>query len=159
MSTDIDTIRSFDREHGAGYWDLEEELGRFYDWNGPTRLYDDMDPQHRLARTPAEYRGIWEPTFNSLQFAEHRVEDGPDVIVSGDLASSWLVFIALLITEDGTRVRLRSTNTLVWQRRAGGWTIVRDHTSSQHIGEDELQRLLTDLPADRAAAAERAAAA
>jgi ketosteroid isomerase-like protein len=154
-ATDVETIRRqhiewifhFDREHGAGHWDLEAELGRFYDWETETRLYDDMDPEHRTARSAQEYRSIWEPTFNTLQFAEHRIAEGPDVRVSVDMATSWLVFIAALVTADGARVRLRSNNFLEWQRFADGWKIVRDHTSSQHISEEEITPLLAELPA------------
>jgi ketosteroid isomerase-like protein len=155
VAADVETIRrqhaewifGFDREYGAGHWDLKAELGRFYDWDAETRFYDDMDPEHRTARSAEEYRAIWEPIFNTVQFAEHRIAEGPDVRVSGDLANSWIVFIALLVTADGTRVRLRSTNLLVWERFADGWKIVRDHTSSQHISEEEVTRLLAELPA------------
>lgn len=154
-STDAETVRrqhldwifAFDRDRGAGYWDLRAELGRFYDWDVETRLYDDVDPEHRTARSAEEYRAIWEPAFNGVEFGEHRIAEGPDVRVSGDMATSWLVFIAYLEVSDGTVVRVRSNNFLEWERFPDGWKIVRDHTSSQHISEEEIEPLLTGLPA------------
>jgi ketosteroid isomerase-like protein len=146
-SQHLDWIFTFDRARGSGHWDLEAELGRFYDWDVETRLYDDMDPEHRTARSAEEYRAMWEPVFNAVEFGEHRIAEGPDVRVSGDMATSWLVFIAYLEVADGTVVRLRSNNFLEWERFPDGWKIVRDHTSSQHISEEQIRPLLAELPA------------
>lgn len=101
----------------------------------------------RLARSAEEYRAIWEPAFNGVEFGEHRIAEGPDVWVSGDMATSWLVFIAYLEVSECTVVRVRSNNFLEWERFPDGCKIVRDHTSSQHISEEEIEPLLAGLPA------------
>jgi hypothetical protein len=46
------------------------------------RLYDDFDPDRRVATTPAQYGGaIWEPNFHRMRYVHHAVDDGPHVIV------------------------------------------------------------------------------
>jgi ketosteroid isomerase-like protein len=137
----------WDKEPGAGHWDFQEIQGSYYNWDLDTlRLYDDMDPEHRVVRTAREYQAIWEPTFNSLRSAVHRLEDGPEITRSGDLAVSRLVFIARLVVADGSIVDIRTHNTLIWRHLGGSWKIVGDHTSSQRIAADEADRLLASLP-------------
>jgi hypothetical protein len=152
---DVATVRAlhlrwlwgWDKEPGAGHWDFREIQGSYYDWNLETlRLYDDMDPEHRVARSVRDYQAIWEPTFNTLRSAVHRLEDGPEIVRSGDLAISRLVFIARLVAADGSIVDIRTHNTLVWRQLGGTWKIVGDHTSSQRIAADEADRLLAALP-------------
>lgn len=74
-----------------------------------------------------------------LKRAEHWLALEPDVVHSGDLASSYLIFLARLTTADGTLVCLRCTNALVWRRTSVGWRIVRDHTSSVALAPDEME--------------------
>jgi ketosteroid isomerase-like protein len=140
----------WDKEPGGGHWNFREIQGAHYDWDLDTlRLYDDMDPEHRIVRSAGEYQAIWEPTFNSLRSAVHRLEDGPEIVRSGELAVSRLVFIARLVVADGTVVDIRTHNTLVWQWLGDDWKIVGDHTSSQRIAADEADLLLTALPGAR----------
>ena len=140
----------WDKEPDAGHWDFRAIQGSHYDWDlGTLRLYDDMDPEHRIVRSARAYQEIWEPTFNSLRSAVHRLEDGPEIVRSGDLAVSRLVFIARLTVADGSVVDIRTHNTLIWQRLGDDWRIVGDHTSSRRIPADEADLLLTTLPGAR----------
>jgi ketosteroid isomerase-like protein len=132
-------LRGWDKEPGAAHWDFREIQGSHYDWELDTlRLYDDMDPEHRVVRSVREYQEIWEPMFNGLRSAVHRLEDGPEIMVSGELAVSRLVFIARLVLANSSIVDIRTHNTLIWQQRGDDWKIVGDHTSSQRIPADEV---------------------
>jgi ketosteroid isomerase-like protein len=140
-------IWGWDREPGQGHWDFYEIQGRYYDrdFDGG-RFYDDMDPEHRVARNVEEYRAIWEPTFNELRAATHRIEEGPEIFGTPELVSSRLVFLARLVTADGSVVDIRTHNSLTWYRFPDGWKIVGDHTSSQVLEPGEADRLLETLP-------------
>jgi hypothetical protein len=143
----IQWIWGWDKAPGAS-WDFRQVQGRFYDWTfDGCRLYDDMDPELRIVRSAEEYRSIWEPVFQAVREAKHGIEDGPEVLVSGDLASSWLVFIARIIAADGSTTVIRTHNSLVWRRSVpDGWSIVGDHTTSRAIGGEEADQLLAALP-------------
>ena len=119
---------------------FEDKFGDFYDWEAQdVMLYDDADPERRLFRLVADYQAAFEPTFNQLKRAEHWFALEPDVVHSGDLASSYLIFLARLTTADDTLVCLRCTNALVWRRTNNGWRIIRDHTSSVTLTPEELE--------------------
>src|SRR5690606_17691746 len=121
-------------------------LRRYYDWTTETRQYDDVDPEHRVATSAPEYRDIWEPIFNRLAFADHRIESEPLVDVDVDLATSWLVFLAHLELADGSTIYNRCRSFLAWRRFPVGWEIVRNHTSSLQLSEEEGVRLFRVLP-------------
>lgn len=147
----VDWVFEWDRPRDAGHWDLERALHRYYDWTVETRQYDDVDPEHRVATSAREYRDIWEPIFNRLAFADHRIESEPLVDVDVDLATSWQVFLAHLELADGTTIYNRCTNFLAWRRFPDGWKIVRDHTSSVRMAETEAARPFAELPGRQAA--------
>ncbi|MFB8282305.1 YybH family protein [Nocardia colli] len=137
----------WDRKQGDPPFDLRAIQGEFYDWEAEDLLlYDDADPEHRVARSAEEYRSLWEPVFDQLVAADHRLADGPHVLVSGDLAVSRLVFIARLISADGTETGLRATSSLTWRCDANGWRIVWDHTTSVPMDGKSLAALMDSLP-------------
>lgn len=137
----------WDKAPDHGRWDFREVQGDFYEWDfDGGRFYDDMDPEHRVARNVAQYQRIWEPTFNEVREATHRMEEGPEVLGTPELASSRLVFVARLVTADGSAVDIRTQNSLTWYRFPDGWKIVGDHTSSQPLETEETDRLLAALP-------------
>lgn len=146
----VDWVYEWDRARDSGHWDLERALHRYYDWMVETRHYDDVDPEHRVATSAREYRDIWEPIFNRLASADHRIESEPLVEVDVDLATSWLVFLAHLELADGTTIYNRCTNFLAWRRFPDGWKIVRDHTSSVEVTAAEGAHLFATLPGRRA---------
>jgi hypothetical protein len=48
----------------------EGTFGDYSQWTGDAVvLYDDFDPQQRVARSAAEYATLWEPNFNALRSA------------------------------------------------------------------------------------------
>jgi hypothetical protein len=109
-------ILNWDRKTPGEPWDFDEKFGRFYDDNANDMvLYDDFDPQYRVARSPGEYSAIWSPPFKTLRTAHHIVIDEPDAIVGQDLATSTLEFGARLEAADGSIVGIRTRSTLVWR--------------------------------------------
>lgn len=134
-----DWVFGWERNPGDAPFSFRDAQGARYDRNSDgVVLYDDFDPRHRVARSAEEYAAIWEPAFRDLRLAHHRVAAGPEVLVSGDLAASWLVFVARLETADGTVTGIRTTTSLVWRRTSDGWKVVREHNSSAVLPPDEL---------------------
>lgn len=124
-------VFGWEREEGDPPFDFPRTFAGFYDSDGTdVRLYDDFDPQHRVATTAAEYGQNFTPAFSAMRYARHEVEDGPHVIVGGDLSASTLVFLARIATAEAV-TDIRTTSSLVWHRTANGWRIVREHNSTQ----------------------------
>jgi hypothetical protein len=67
-------ILNWDRKTPGERWDFDEKFGHFYDYKATDMvLYDDFDPQYRVARSPGEYSAIWSPPFKTLPHcASHR---------------------------------------------------------------------------------------
>lgn len=137
----------WDRAPGDPPFDFRAVQGELYDWTvEDALLYDDADPEHRVAHSAEEYRSLWESVFNRLAIAEHRLADGPHVLASGDLATSRLVFVARLVAADGAETGLRATSSLTWRRSGGTWRITWDHTSSTTLDPATLADLMATLP-------------
>ena len=123
---------------------FRQKLGRYYDFSAKDLiLYDDFDPQHRIVRKAAAYAAIWEPSFATLQMAHHGISFGPYATLSGTIASSTLQFVARLAKKDGTVTGIRTFSSLVWQRGASGWKIIREHNSSVIIPSAEIDAALS----------------
>ncbi len=81
----------------------------FYDFTGGEAiLYDDLAPGQRTALSAHDYGAMIEPLFNALAQAEHAIEFGPSVLVSGRVAATHLVFIARLTTPEGAVSGIRT---------------------------------------------------
>lgn len=137
-------LQGWEYHPGDPQFGFREKLGRFYDWSASdVVLFDDFDPQRRVARTAAAYGAIWEPIFRGNRSARHTVSDGPDVATgTGDLAASSLEFTALIEPTDGKPVGIRTRSDLVWRCRPAGWKIMREHNSSKIIPVLEAERVL-----------------
>lgn len=132
-------VFGWERNVGDAPFHFRETFDRFYDWTfDNVILYDDFDPQHRVAWNAVEYGDIWEPNFELLRSAHHRIEDGPHVIQGESLAASTLVFVARIEKIDGTVTGIRTTTSLVWRRIDDGWRIVREHNSTEVIPTDQV---------------------
>ncbi|MEV6235764.1 nuclear transport factor 2 family protein [Lentzea sp. NPDC051838] len=130
-------VFGWDRREGDAPFDFSGTFGEFYDFSSPdVRLYDDFDPEHRVATTAAGYGSIWEPAFGDMVSAHHVVDDGPHVIAGDDLAASTLRFLARIVTLGGV-TDIRTTSSLVWHRTPGGWRIVREHNSTEVLSPVE----------------------
>ena len=138
-------LEGWERAPGDGRFSFREKLGHFYDWESPdVVLYDDFDPQHRVARSAAAYGAIWEPIFNTVRSARHVVSDEPAVLAgSGDLTASTMEFAALIEAGDGTVTPIRTRSDLVWRCREGRWLIVREHNSTRTVPLAEVTALLS----------------
>jgi ketosteroid isomerase-like protein len=138
-------ILNWDRKTAGEHWDFDEKFGRFYDYKANDMLlYDDFDPQYRVARSPREYSAIWSPSFKTLRTAHHIVLGEPEAIVGESLATSTLEFGARLEAADGSIIGIRTRSTLVWRCTNAGWRIVREHNSSRRITAEETQQLFPE---------------
>ncbi|KOV78064.1 nuclear transport factor 2 family protein [Nocardia sp. NRRL S-836] len=131
-------VSGWDRRDGDAPFDFERVFGELYDFGSPdVRLYDDFDPEHRVATSAAGYGSIWEPAFRGMLSAHHAVDDGPHVIAGAGLAASTLRFVARIVTPDAV-TDIRTTSSLVWRRTPDGWRIVREHNSTEVLPAGEL---------------------
>lgn len=138
-----DWVFGWERNEGDAPFSFRERLGRFYDWSfEAVMLYDDFDPEHRVAHDPGEYGAIFEPIIGANRNLNHRVADGPHVLASGGLAASRLVFEARVESGEGEVLGIRTTTSLVWRLTDDGWKIVREHNSTVEIPADEVEAIV-----------------
>lgn len=137
-------LEGWERAPGDGRFSFREKLGRYYDWESPdVVLYDDFDPQHRVARSAAAYGAIWEPIFNTVRSARHVVSDGPAVLPSSSgLTASTMEFAAVIEGGNGDVTAIRTRSDLVWRCSGEGWRIVREHNSTRVVPLAEVNALL-----------------
>jgi ketosteroid isomerase-like protein len=135
-------LEGWERREGDGRFVFADKLGRFYSQESDLHLYDDYDPQHRVAQTAAEYGNFWEGPFNNFKSARHAVTDGPDVLIGGELATTTLEFVARLELSDGKVNSIRARSSLVWRCEDGSWRIVREQNSVRDVPPDEVQTVL-----------------
>jgi ketosteroid isomerase-like protein len=138
-------LEGWERREGDGRFVFATKLGRFYSQGQDLHLYDDYDPQHRVARTAAEYGGFWEGPFNRLRSARHAVTEGPDVLTDGRLAATTLEFVARLEQADGKVSTIRARSSLVWRCEDGSWRIVREQNSVRDVPPAEVQAALAPM--------------
>lgn len=133
----------WDKPIAGQSWNFRDKLGKYYDWEADdVVLYDDMSPDFRIARSPEEYRALWEASFQALRRAHHLVLNGPETIVGDELATSTLEFAARLEPNEGQPVTsVRARSTLVWRCTSDGWKIVREHNSTRRITPEESHQL------------------
>lgn len=136
-------MMGWEKRRGDPPFDFRQKLGHLYHWDSDdVRLYDDFDPQHRVARSASEWASIWTEPFTALRAARHNIMDGPDVIDGGVLSASTLEFAARLETSKGEIVGIRARSSLVWQCTSKGWRIVREHTSARRVSREEIDALV-----------------
>lgn len=136
-----DWILEWDKQPGDPPFDMRRKFGSYYSWESDqVVLYDTFEPQHRVARSAEEYGSFWAEPFTALRSARHRVLDGPDVIVSGDLAASTMEFAARLESGDRRVVGIRARSSIVWTCEGGCWRIVREHNSTRVVDREEIDR-------------------
>ncbi|WP_244491027.1 YybH family protein [Paramesorhizobium deserti] len=133
----------WDKPVAGQSWDFREKLGKYYDWEAnDVVLYDDMSPDFQIARSPEEYRALWESSFQALRRAHHLVLNGPEVIAGDKLSTSTLEFAARLEPpESQPIISVRARSTLVWRCTSDGWRIVREHNSTRRITPEESRQL------------------
>ncbi|MDA0564993.1 hypothetical protein LG943_11770 [Streptomonospora sp. S1-112] len=138
----------WDRAEGDPAFDFAGVFGDYYDFDGEdVILFDDADSQRRVFRDAAAFGRAFTPVFSALRRAEHAVEEGPEVIASGRLAASRLVFVARLTAADGAVTALRALNSQVWRLGADyRWRIVRDQTAVRPITPEEADTVLAGRP-------------
>jgi ketosteroid isomerase-like protein len=133
----------WEKHRGDPPFDFRKRLGHLYHPDSSdVRLYDNFDPQHRVARSADEWAAIWTEPFSVLREARHSVLDGPDVIDGGSLSASTLEFAARLETAEGEVVGNRARSSLVWQCTSDGWKIVREHTSVRLVPREEIDAIV-----------------
>lgn len=133
----------WEKHPGDGPFDFRSKLGKFYNLTSPdVLLYDDFDPQYRVARSADEYGAFWTAPFTAMRSARHRIMDAPNAIIGSGLATSTLEFAARLEAADGAITGIRTRSSLVWQCTEREWKIVREHNSTRRITQDEIDSLI-----------------
>ncbi|SDH66029.1 Cif family virulence factor [Agrococcus jejuensis] len=133
-------IHGWDRIEGAPEQPFEAVFAPHHDMDADVILFDDADPQRRVFRRVADYADAFWPTFQALRSARHAIPEGPDVIVSGDLAVARMAFVAELVPHEGEPTRLRCQTSHVWRRTAErDWHVVRDQTACEPIAAEALE--------------------
>ncbi|MGW4033425.1 hypothetical protein ACWEFL_29705 [Streptomyces sp. NPDC004838] len=136
-----DWIFEWDKAEGPDTREFRTAFDRFYDFDAEVILFDEADPERRTFRTVREYGEAFWPMFMTMRSAEHAIAEGPEVLVSGDFASGWMIFIAILTAADGKKTTLLCRNSLVWRRTEDhDWHIVRDQTIVEPISHEEALR-------------------
>ncbi|MFC3996101.1 hypothetical protein ACFOVU_09265 [Nocardiopsis sediminis] len=122
----------WDRDENDGDFDFDTRFADQYDFAGDdVILFDNADPERRVLRDAREFGRVFGPAFTALRRAEHVIEEQPEVIVSGGLAATRMVFLAWLTAADGVMTEVRAVNSQVRRRDARGrWLIVRDQTDA-----------------------------
>ncbi len=134
-------IFAWDKAEGSAPREFRTVFGRFYDFDADVILFDEADPERRTFRSVPEYAEAFWPAFTAMRSAAHAVPEGPEVLVSGELACGRMVFIAMLTAPDGEVTCLKCHNSLVWQRtEKRDWHIVRDQTAVEALPYEEAVR-------------------
>lgn len=139
MTTDVADVtalvidwvtRGWHLERGEAF-DFRKRLGRFYDWESDAvLLHDNADAGCTLNRSAAEYAALWDRTLVKLTALSNTIDDGPHVVVSGDLAVADVCFTTRF-EFDGDHVDIAPTRSSLALRRKGPhWTIFREHGSA-----------------------------
>lgn len=154
--TDRDTVARlqqewifrWDRQPGQPTTSFEDTFADLYDWSGDdVLLQDEFDPEQRSFDSARAYGEAFWPGFLSMRSAEHAIEEAPRVIVHGTLAASRFVFLARLVTADGTVLTNRCTTSQIWRKDLEGrWRIVRDQTMVVAMSEPDPAAVLAALP-------------
>ncbi|MET0405284.1 MAG: nuclear transport factor 2 family protein [Cystobacter sp.] len=136
-------LEGWERREADPPFVFSRQLGRFYSESDTgVRLYDDFDPEHRVAHGASQYAAIFEPVFREARSARHAVVDGPWARQSGALGTSVLEFVVRLEGKEGALVAARTRSSLVWRCEKGRWNIVEEHNSSTFIPVAEAEAAL-----------------
>lgn len=141
-------ILRWDRRPGDAPTAFRATFDDLYEWDGAdVLLQDQYDPQKRTFDSAAAYGDAFWPGFQQLRSAEHAFAEAPRTLVAGDVAASRFVFVARLVTADGTVEINSCTTSQVWRRDAAGrWRIVRDQTMIEGLGHEAGEQAMASLP-------------
>lgn len=136
-------LEGWERRAGDPTFRFDEKLGPYYSPATDLHIYDSLDPQHRVARSAAEYRDTWEATFNGLRSARHAVTDEPNVLMLAEgFASTTLEFVARLETLEGQVTGARARSAIVWRCEEGRWRIVREQNAVRVVPVADVEAAL-----------------
>lgn len=122
-----DWIEAWSPQEDAENFSFMERFEDFYAEGDNLILFDNADPQARIAKSAEEYGNIWDGLLPNLSYVDNRITSEPEVYIDGDLAVSTLVWSTTFISADGKEQRIPTISTLVWQRTPQGWRIVHEH--------------------------------
>ncbi|HOO22022.1 MAG TPA: nuclear transport factor 2 family protein [Kiritimatiellia bacterium] len=109
-------------------FNFKRQLSKFYDWESKdVYLFDDIDPQKRVARSPGAYGAIWDEMLQGWNFS-NKVEPINDVLVSGDIAVA-PVFYNITVDLGKEILKSRILSMVTFRRTADGWKIIREQGS------------------------------
>lgn len=112
-------------------FDFRAQLKHFYDWTAPdVVLHDNADPQRTIAHSAAEYAAIWDAGLVSLTALSNTLDEGPRVVVSGDLAIVDVCFTSRFELDGGHIDVAPTRSSLALRRKGNRWLIFREHGSA-----------------------------
>ena len=122
-----DWIQAWSPQEDAENFNFMEHFSDFYAEGNDLILFDNADPQARIASSAEEYGNIWDGLLPNLSYVDNRITSEPKVYLDGDIAVSTMVWETTFTSSDGKEQKVPTLGTLVWQRTPQGWRIVHEH--------------------------------
>lgn len=120
-------IQAWSPQKDAKNFNFMERFSNFYAEGNDLILFDNADPQARIANSAEDYGNIWDSLLPNLSYVDNRITSEPEVYLDGDLAVSTMVWETTFIFNDRRENKVPTIGTLVWQRTSQGWRIVHEH--------------------------------
>ncbi len=112
-------------------FNFRAQLERFYDWDArDVVLHDNADANRTIARSAQEYAAIWDTSLDTLRSLTNTLDDGPHIVVHGDLAVVDVRFTSRFEFVPGQVEVAPTRSSLALRRRRGQWLIFREHGSN-----------------------------
>ncbi len=114
-------------QENAKNFSFMERFKDFYAESNNLILFDNADPQARIATSAKEYGTIWNSLLPNLAYVDNHITSKPKIFVDGNLAVSTFVWETTFVSSNGKEQRVPTIGTLVWQKTKQGWRIVHEH--------------------------------
>ena len=120
-------IKAWSPQEDAKNFTFIERFKDFYAESNDLILFDNADPQARIATSAKEYGIIWDSLLPNLAYVDNHITSEPKIFVDGNLAVSTFVWETTFVSSNGKEQHVPTIGTLVWQRTEQGWRIVHEH--------------------------------
>ncbi|MDJ0589833.1 MAG: nuclear transport factor 2 family protein [Pleurocapsa sp. MO_226.B13] len=108
-----------------------ERMSCFYETGDNLILFDNADPETRIANSASEYGRIWDSLLRQLDYLDIQIIREPIVFVDGNLAVSILVWKETTFTNSNrVEQHLSFLGTVIWQRTEQSWRIIHEHATT-----------------------------
>lgn len=120
-------IKAWSPQENAKNFSFIKRFKDFYAKGNNLILFDNADPQARIATSAKEYGTIWDSLLPNLAYVDNHITREPEIFVNGNLAVSTFVWETTFVSSNGKEQRVPTIGTLVWQKTAQGWRIIHEH--------------------------------